>query len=64
MDLNAITSLISSIGFPIVACVYLYRANERLRETIDQLRDTIHSNTVAVEALKENLNVFERRKDG
>lgn len=63
MDIQVISQLISSIGFPIVCCVYLFKANERLRETIDQLRDTIHANTVAVESLKENLNVFERRKE-
>lgn len=64
MDVQAISNLIGSLGFPIIACVYLYRSNEKLRDTIDQLRETIHANTVAVESLKENLNVFERRKDG
>ncbi len=46
MDYTAISTAVSSLGFPIVACVALYIQNNKLRETIEE-------NTRAVSALAE-----------
>lgn len=56
MDANTIISLISSVGFPIVACVALYYSNfkqgERHREEMDKLRNSLDENTKAINTLQ------------
>lgn len=46
MEYSTLSQLISSLGFPIVACCYLAYSNEKLRKTIEE-------NTRTIEALKE-----------
>lgn len=46
MEYSTLSQLISSLGFPIVACCYLAYSNEKLRKTIEE-------NTKTIEALKE-----------
>ena len=46
MEFSTLSQLISSLGFPIVACCYLAYSNEKLRKTIEE-------NTRTIEALKE-----------
>lgn len=41
MDIATLSQLISTIGFPIAACVYLAFSNEKLRSTIDENTKTI-----------------------
>ena len=41
MDVNSITSLISSVGFPIVACIYMALSNEKLQKTLNELTNTL-----------------------
>ena len=36
-----ITTLISTVGFPIAACVYLAMSNEKMRGTIEENTKTI-----------------------
>lgn len=59
MDINTITTCISTVGFPIAMCVYMIYAiqkmNESHKEEIDELRTTIENNTVAVVKLVEKL---------
>ena len=50
MDVNTITSLISSVGFPIVACVYMAWSNEKLQKTLNDLTNTL---TLMNERLKD-----------
>lgn len=60
MDLNAITTIISTVGFPIAMCVYmvyvLEKMNEKHKAEIDNLRTTIENNTIAVVKLVEKLD--------
>lgn len=55
MDATAITTLISSVGFPIVMCLilikYLQQENQRNDDTITKLTDTISANTKAITEL-------------
>ena len=55
MDAQTLTSLISSLGFPIVACVYLAISNEKLRSTIDGLKDILSENTKVIALLKDSI---------
>lgn len=36
-----ITTLVSSVGFPIVCCFMLFKQNNELRESIDKLKEVI-----------------------
>ena len=54
MEMETIVSLIGSLGFPIVACVYLAHFNNR---TLNELKDTLKDNTVVLEKLLTKLDV-------
>lgn len=60
MDVNVITTIISTVGFPIAMCIYmvytLQKMNENHKTEIDNLRTTIENNTVAVVKLVEKLD--------
>ena len=58
MDVQTITQLISTVGFPIVACIYLALSNDKLRTTIEENTKTIASleKMVSMYFLKEGNN--------
>lgn len=60
MDFNLITDFISTIGFPIAACVAMYIMNDkqdkRHKEEIDALRETVELNTRAIDKLTDRLS--------
>ena len=62
MDTQAITSLVSSLGFPIVCCIYLALSNEKLRSTIDSLKDTLSDNTKMLALLKDSIEREEKKE--
>lgn len=49
MDLNAIVSLISNVGFPVAVCIalffYMEKQDERHQNETDKLNETVQSNT-------------------
>ncbi len=53
MDVNAITQLIGTMGFPIAACIalfwYMIRQDERFTAIVDKLRDSIDDLKRAIE---------------
>ena len=53
MDLNAIISAISTVGFPIVCCVALFLQNTKLRDTVEE-------NTKAIISLTDYIKNKER----
>lgn len=59
MDVNGISTIISTVGFPIAMCIYMLYAIQKMNEShkaeIDELRTTIENNTVAVVKLVERL---------
>lgn len=58
--MNQLTQLISSVGFPIVACVFLYKQNcniiENHKSEIDTLKEMINTNTLSVTKMYEKLD--------
>ena len=56
MDYNAIMQAISTVGFPIVCCGVLFYQNDKLRQTIDCLKDTINENTMYLKSLSRKEN--------
>lgn len=61
MDISSITTLISSVGFPIACCVYLIYSNskteEKHQEELEKIRQTVENNTHAMIKLCERLGV-------
>ena len=63
MDIQAITTLIGSLGFPIAACIACFsmlnkERDQRIQE-MEKFTEAINNNTLALEALKGKLD-----KDG
>lgn len=58
MDVQAITQIISNLGFPIACCVYLALSNDKLRGTIEENTKTIASleKIISMYFLKEGDN--------
>ncbi len=59
MDLQAITQMIGSLGFPIVACCAMFwqinQQSKRHQEEVEQLQETLENNTKALIQLSERL---------
>lgn len=60
MDYQAIASLVGSLGFPIVACIYMvYVNNEQSKahkEEVGKMTEAINDLKVAIATLVEKLN--------
>ena len=59
MDANAIITIISTVGFPICACLilfaYIYKKQEKTDDTIAKLTETINNNTSVIQHLIDKL---------
>lgn len=68
MDINAIISAITTVGFPIVACGALFwlvnKLNDTHREEVSALRDVLERNTESIIKLKEFLKSREEKSNG
>ena len=61
MDVETLTTLISSLGFPIVACIYMavtqQKSEERHSKEVDELRKAVNNNTNVMVKLCTKLGV-------
>lgn len=61
MDMSNVVSLISSVGFPIVACIALFwqlnKTNEMHREEMNMIKDSIDELKGAIQLLTQKLNM-------
>lgn len=55
MDITAITTLISSVGFPIAACCVMFYQNSKLQETLQQVTLTMQSLVEKVNDIEDNI---------
>ena len=59
MDLASITSLVGSLGFPIVMCIMLYtridKQDEQHKEEMVKMTESINNNTIALTQLTAKL---------
>ena len=59
MDVTVLTQLVGSLGFPIVACFYLFylhnKSEERHKEEVERLAESLDNNTKALNKLLERL---------
>lgn len=58
--MNEIAQLISSVGFPIVACIYMAWSNEKLQKTLNDLTTTL---TLMNERLKDVETAIKNKED-
>ena len=60
MDVQTITSLVGSLGFPIAACIAMFwtlnREREERMEEMKKFTEAINNNTIALESLKGKLD--------
>ena len=60
MDIGTVTSLIGSLGFPIVCCIAMWtmlnKERDAHKEEMDKLNQTINNNTLALQALADRMD--------
>ena len=54
--MNDLSNLVSNVGFPIVACVFMYKQQVKLQETITDLTSTL-------KGIDTRLNQLERESE-
>lgn len=63
MDMTTITQLITSVGFPIAACVALYlqmnKQSEQHKEEMSKVTEALNNNTIALNKLAEKVGGLE-----
>lgn len=59
MDVNMVTQLVGSLGFPIVSCGalfwYLVKEKDAHKEEMKELRKSVEANTTAINTLCQHL---------
>ncbi len=62
MDTQAFTQLISSIGFPIVACMIMWKSLQDStaahKEEMDGMKESLNQNTLVLSELKQMIKDF------
>ena len=56
MELNEIMTLINGVGFPIVACVFMYMQVQKMNNIILELTTTLKGIDTRLDSLQEQLN--------
>lgn len=60
MDVNAITQLISGVGFPVAVCLicfwYINKQSEEHKAEIDELTKALNNNTLVMQRLADRLS--------
>ena len=52
MDMTAITTLISSVGFPIAACCVMFYQNGKMQETLKDVSVTMQTLVTQINEIK------------
>lgn len=55
MDFNTLMQAVSTVGFPIACCAVLFIQNNKLTETISDLKTTLIENTTLLKVLSESV---------
>lgn len=54
--MNEISQLISNVGFPIVACIFMYKQQVKLQETITELSATLKGIDTRLDTIEKGGN--------
>lgn len=67
MELPEVLTAISTVGFPIVACiilaVILYKQNEMHKSEMNEVKEAINNNTIALTKLADKIEFSEGLKN-
>ena len=67
MDINAITQIIGSLGFPVAVCLicfwYINKQEEEHKGEVSKLTDAINNNTLIMQRLCDKLGVDSNADD-
>lgn len=55
MDINVITTLVGSLGFPIVACCVMFKQNSELQKTLTDLTSTLSTMNTRLDDIEQKL---------
>ena len=55
--LQQIEELISNLGFPIVACVFMYKQNLELQKSLSELSTTLKAIDTRIDSIENDLKV-------
>lgn len=64
MDTEAVTSLISNVGFPIAISIALFYQLIKTNEIVREFQATIVKNTATIERLIDSIEQYEKKRDG
>lgn len=57
MDISTISTIISTVGFPIAACIamfwYINKQSDIHKQEVDKLSDALNNNTIALTKLAD-----------
>lgn len=56
MDVTAVTTLISTVGFPIAACCVMFYQNSKLQETLHEVTITMQTLVDKIECIENQVN--------
>lgn len=67
MDVNSIVTIITTVGFPIAACVALFWQIDEMRkshkEEMDGIKTALNNNTLVVQKLVDKLSDITGREE-
>ena len=67
MDTQAITTMIGSLGFPIVMCIIMikliFTMEESHKEELDTLKESLNNNTNVLTRLETMLNIYMKENE-
>ena len=68
MDSQAFSQLISSVGFPIVACMIMWKSlqdsTEAHKQEMDGMKESLNQNTLVLSELKQMIKDFKESLPG
>lgn len=56
MDIQAVTTMISTVGFPIAACCVMFWQNGKLQETLTSMVATLQKMNDRIDCIERGLN--------
>ena len=57
MDVNTITQIVSSVGFPIAACCVMFYQNSKMQETLKDVSVAMQSLVTEINSIKDKLDM-------
>ena len=67
MDVNSIVTIITTVGFPIAACIALFWQIDEMRkshkEEMDGVKEALNNNTLVVQKLVDKLSDIAGREE-